>query len=423
MSPKPRIYRVVFLLILMICGVLASARTSHSETLEEMRMRIKDRNAQIAELEKEIAAYQKNLDATSQKSKTLKGEITRITTQIKKLNADITLTQRRIDVAEQEISELGSEIKTKEQKIIESREAMAGLIKSLDESSTDSLAELLLKNLRISDFFSDMEHLERVNQAIQANLMSLKDLKTDLEAEKGTQVVKKQQLEGLEDQLLDKKDLHESGKREQEQLLSVTKNQEALYQKMLQDKEKKRREVLDEIQKIEDELRKHIDSATLPEGRSGILAWPVKGSVLLTQSFGSTPESKILYNGKPHNGIDLKASTGTPLYAAERGVVRAIGDTDMFPRCLSYGKYVLIDHPNGLSTLYAHLSLIKVNKGDTVTREQLIGYSGATGYATGPHLHFTVYDSKTVEFKSSSVANSTCKLLPYGGYLNPLAYL
>ncbi|OGZ44708.1 MAG: hypothetical protein A3C84_02175 [Candidatus Ryanbacteria bacterium RIFCSPHIGHO2_02_FULL_48_12] len=423
MSLKPRTYKVVFLLSLIVCGIFFYARVTKSETIEEMRERIKSRNAEIAELEKEIALYQKNLDATSQKSKTLKGEIIRLTTQIKKLNADITLTQRRIDTAELEIRQLSSEIKTKEQKIVESREAIAGLIKSLDELTTDSLAELLLKNLHISDFFSDVENMQRLNQAIQINLISLRDLKIDLEEEKSTQVVKKQELEGLEDQLLDRKGLHESGKREQEQLLSVTKNQEATYQKMLQDKEKKRREVLDEIQKIEDELRKQIDPASLPEGRSGVLAWPVKGVVMLTQSFGSTPESKILYNGKPHNGVDLKASMGTPIHAAEAGVVRAIGDTDMFPRCLSYGKYVLIDHPNGLSTLYAHLSLIKVSKGDTVTREQLIGYSGATGYATGPHLHFTVYDSKTVEFKSSSVANSTCKLLPYGGYLNPLAYL
>jgi len=143
----------------------------------------------------------------------------------------------------------------------------------------------------------------------------------------------------------------------------------------------------------------------------------------LTQSFGNTPDSKILYNGKPHNGIDLRADVGTPLYAAENGVIKEIGDTDAFVGCLSYGKWILIEHANNLATLSAHLSRIAVAKGQTVTRGDLIGYTGATGYATGPHLHFTVYDASTVQFKKSTVPGSNCRFLPYGGYLNPLAYL
>ncbi|MEK7559747.1 MAG: M23 family metallopeptidase, partial [Patescibacteria group bacterium] len=158
-----------------------------------------------------------------------------------------------------------------------------------------------------------------------------------------------------------------------------------------------------------------------------ILSWPIKGAVL-TQGFGTTPYSKVLYNGKPHNGIDIKAPIGTEIFSAEGGVVKEIGDTDQFGRnsvrpCLSYGKWVLLEHPNNLSTLYAHLSLIRVQKGDIIKRGDLIGYSGSTGYAVGPHLHFTVYDSSTVQFGPSKIPRSTCSFLPFGGYLNPLAYL
>ena len=95
----------------------------------------------------------------------------------------------------------------------------------------------------------------------------------------------------------------------------------------------------------------------------------------------------------------------------------------MFPGCLSYGKWILIKHPNNLATLYAHLSQISALRGSIITRGDLIGYTGDTGYATGPHLHFTVYDAHTVQFRASNVPGSNCKYLPYGGYLNPLAYL
>lgn len=392
-------------------------------TINDLRSHITQRNDEIRKLEAEIAAYQKTLSETSQHSKTLQGEIQRLNTQIKKLTADIRLTEKRISATQLEISELKAEIATKEEKIDLERSAIAEILHELYIYGNASSVELLLGHASLSDFFGDISYSESLTDSIRAHISELREIKAGLEEEKRSQEEKEKGLLTLQDDLSDRKRLQENGKRDQEQLLTVTKSKETAYQTLLKDREEKRLAALDEIQRIEDELRKLIDPTSLPIPRAGVLAWPIKGTTLLTQSFGNTPEAKVLYNGKPHNGIDIKASVGTPVYAAEAGVVRGTGDTDAFPRCLSYGKWALIDHPNNLSTLYAHLSLIKVAKGDTVSKEQLIGYAGATGYATGPHLHFTVYDSRTVEFRSSSVTNSGCKLLPFGGYLNPLAYL
>ena len=104
------------------------------------------------------------------------------------------------------------------------------------------------------------------------------------------------------------------------------------------------------------------------------------------------------------------------------------GDTDKTCQGASYGKWILIEHDNGLSTLYAHLSLIKVSEGQIVTTSQLIGYTGNTGYSTGPHLHFTVYASQGVKVGSlkSKVAGCGTYYLPLASpnsYLNPLNYL
>lgn len=422
--PQTRINRVlvVSFVVSFVLGMYTYPPVLFAETVEELRARIDERNAEIAKLEKEIASYQKTLSETSEQSKTLKQEITRITTQIKKLNADISLTEKRIASTGLQIQELDEEIQTKESQIIQGKAAIADLLRSLQQSESTTLLEAMLMHNTISEFFSDIEQTQDVNATIKTRLDELRDLKTAQEEERTEQEEKKSALQDLESELGDRKKIHESSKSEQEVLLTQTKNKETAYQQLLSDREKKRQAVLDEIQRIEDELRKKIDPSTIPGGRSGVLGWPIEGATL-TQGFGATPESKILYNGKPHNGIDVKASIGTPVLAAEDGIIQELGDTDAFRGCLSYGKWILVKHQNNLSTLYAHLSLIKASKGDTVKRGQLIAYSGSTGYATGPHLHFTVYDSATVQFKSSSVSGSTCKFLPYGGYLNPLAYL
>ena len=152
---------------------------------------------------------------------------------------------------------------------------------------------------------------------------------------------------------------------------------------------------------------------------------------MITQYFGNTPFATAnpqVYNGHGHNAIDLGASPGTPLKSARTGVVLGTGNTDITCPGASYGKWVFIQHDNGLSTIYAHLSVISVSKGDSVETGSVIGYSGSTGYATGPHLHFGVYASSGSEiasFPSKSCAGKTYTMpvADISAYLNPLSYL
>jgi len=87
-----------------------------------------------------------------------------------------------------------------------------------------------------------------------------------------------------------------------------------------------------------------------------------------------------------HTGVDFKVPTGTKVVAAMPGVVLEAGSNVSWGP--SYGVSVIIDHGKGVRAIYAHLSAIKVKKGDTVLEKDLIGLSGNTGNSTGPHLHF-----------------------------------
>ena len=225
-------------------------------------------------------------------------------------------------------------------------------------------------------------------------------------------------------------------------MLKTTKNLEKGYQALLVEQEKKRAALEEEITSIEEKIKVTIDPSRLPSHGTGVLALPLPDMILescwgtnpvgdkncITQFFGNTDFSKTgVYQSKGHNGIDLRSDIGTQIFAAERGIIEGVGDTDIGCRGASYGKWVLIRHPNNLSTLYAHLSQVAVAPGQQIQRNNTIGYSGKTGYATGPHLHFTVFATQGVQIQSirSRVCGRmmTLPVSATNGYLNPLDYL
>ncbi len=116
---------------------------------------------------------------------------------------------------------------------------------------------------------------------------------------------------------------------------------------------------------------------------SGELLWPVDGAPL-TQGVGARIHPVYGYKSC-HTGIDLGASTGMPIRAAAAGVVLSTSSGG------AYGNLTLIDHGDGLTTFYAHQTAFAVSQGQRVSRGQVIGYVGSTGWVTGPHLHFEVH--------------------------------
>jgi murein DD-endopeptidase MepM/ murein hydrolase activator NlpD len=141
---------------------------------------------------------------------------------------------------------------------------------------------------------------------------------------------------------------------------------------------------------------RHLERHTQPpvKARHGLI-WPVEG--LLTSPFGERDHMMGGGGTQFHAGIDLSVPTGTPVQAAQEGIVVFAGDNG------AYGKAVKLDHPHGISTLYAHNSRLLVHVGQTVKAGQVISLSGSTGRSTGPHLHFEVHND--------------------GGPVDPLQYL
>lgn len=118
----------------------------------------------------------------------------------------------------------------------------------------------------------------------------------------------------------------------------------------------------------------------------GMFAWPCPGYKRISDEYGNRMHP-ILGVEKFHNGLDMAASSGTPILAAYDGDVVAADYSG------SMGNYIMIDHGSGLYTIYMHCSALYVSKGQTVYKGQNIAAVGSTGRSTGPHLHFSVRQS------------------------------
>ena len=390
---------------------------------------IEERNNAIESLEAEIAKYQGELKQLDGAKKSLQNEIRALDLTRKKLAADLSVTENKIDRTNYQLESLSTDITDKEGRIKDDRAAIAQSLRIVNTYDRHSFVENLLAAESFASAWDDVDAMKSLQISLQTRIEALDAIKSGLVDKQAESTKIKNQLTALRVQLSNQKKVIDYNTKEKNALLSATKNSETNYQKILKEKQALRDAFEQELLEFESELKLLKDPSSIPEAKLGTLSWPLD-SVFITQYFGNTKfaqENPLLYNERGHNGIDLRASIGTPIQAAQSGEVTGIGNTDAVCPGASYGKWVLVRHTNGLSTLYAHLSVISVSVGDQISGSSVIGYSGNTGYSTGPHLHFTVYATQGVEImdRKSRVCGGiyTMPIADLRAYLNPLSYL
>lgn len=426
-------YSIAFFIgVLIWPAFLAIPNVMAQTEAERLQAEIADRNDRLAEIEKEIAAFEAELQKVGAEKSTLQSAINQLELERKKIQADLRLTEGKISTTDVEIDKLSVEIEGANTGIDTNQAAIAEILRSLAANDDDTLLEMFLRNQNLSAVWNEVEELETIRQGMRERVSQLNYLKDVLEGKVEEESDKRSELVSLRNQYAGQQAILDGNKKEKSALLTATKNEEAEYQKMLSDKKAAREQLLKEVQAIESELRFILDPNTIPSKGSSVFRWPLD-NVILTQYFGYTKfalQNAGVYKNNMHNGIDLGAPTGTKIYAPLTGTVRFVGNTDSVPGCYSWGQWALVDHPNGLTTLYAHMSWTGVSAGQKLAAGDVIGYVGATGYATGPHLHFTVYVSEAVtvkrfnEFKAVTGCGSAYS--PFSaveGYLDPLDYL
>ncbi len=406
------------LLILCVGVPLVSA-----DTVSDIQAQIDTNNRQLEALRAEIAAYQKQLDTLAVEKNTLQSTVNSLALSQKQLATQIQATQNKISSANLKIRELSNSIGDKETLIAADQNAIAKALRIMAEGERQPLIAQLISSRSLGDAWQAAESMIQFNRALGEDVKELQTVRTELASDRDDVTDAKEKLVSLQSELSLQKKSTDLQKAAQQKLLIDTKSQESAYQKIVASKKAEQAAFESALFELESQLKYVLDPSSIPPAGKGVLRWPLT-SVSITQEFGKTSSSQRLYVSGTHNGVDFKAPIGTPVYAALTGTVMAT-NLGAVANC-QYGKWVLIKHLNGLATLYAHLSEVSVQQGSTVTTGQVIGFAGNTGYAIGPHLHFTVYIAEAISFKNYTCWNKAVvniPIAPTNAYLNPLLYL
>ncbi len=402
---------------------------AHADEASDLQAKINQRNTDIKALEKEIADYQNQIATLNGQESSLTSAIKALDLTEKKLQADINVTADKIDATSLRIQQLSKQIGTTQSTIDDNTRFVLASFRALGEEGGHTVLEVFLESRSLAQAWSGAAHLGILQNDLQGHIHDLNKAKTSLETNKAATEKAKADLVSLQKQLQGQEKAILATRAEKNDLLKQTKNSESSYKTLVTQKQALKDAFAQELLDYESQLQLVVHKANLPSTGSGALMWPLDKAII-TQYFGNTPFSTSnpqVYNGHGHDGIDLGASIGTPVHAARSGTVIGVANTDIVPGCYSFGKWIMVKHANGLSTLYAHLSVQSVAIGDVVSTGDVIGYTGNTGYTTGPHLHFGVYATEGTEIKlftnSRNCKGATIPIAVLTAYLNPLSYL
>jgi len=350
-------------LILALAALLPSVALAANPA--ELSQQIETIRREREALLEEQARLQAELEAVNRESRSLGTAVKSLDATRKKLASDIKITQSKISSTDLSIRALENNMADKEEKIGAHEKAIALALQSVSAYDTRPLWIDMLAATNFSDAWRDRTQLEGLSSSLNDEVASLRQTKNILNEEKKKKEAAKKQIVSLQGELTGQKIVVEESQKAKERLLAETKNKEASYQQMLADNLARQKQFEDDIYKLESELRIAIDPSLIPPARHGILSWPLD-NIFITQRFGKTAGSARLYASGSHNGVDFRASQGTRVLAVLGGTVEGTGNTDEQRGCYSYGRWVLIKHGNGLTSIYSHLSATLVRAGQAV---------------------------------------------------------
>jgi murein DD-endopeptidase MepM/ murein hydrolase activator NlpD len=350
----------------------AQTKTQDPKALNDKLSDVKDKREEV----------RRELSKVNAQRNRVKRDIRAVDADLTRVSGEIIRTANRLESASDRREELVGELNVATELMNEYRDRVEDRLRQMYRQPDHSVLTLLVGADSVGDFAERKTLLERIAKHDRELFDGLKDLKADIEGKKAEQ----EQLIGEIAQL---KTQHEQRAGELEQIQDEKKE-------VLQDLDKERRRLEREFAEF-DRASKQLESQiraiqAKASGKAGALKFdgqmikPANGPI--TSGFGRRYHP-ILKKYRPHEGVDIGAPNRSAISAAANGTVIKAGWMS------GYGNTVVIDHGNGISTLYGHCSVIYVKEGQSVTMGSKVAAVGSTGLATGPHLHFEVRKNGT----------------------------
>lgn len=307
--------------------------------------------------------------------------------QIANTNARISNTESQISDYNALISQAEAELADAQQREEAQYDLFCKRVREMEERGTVSYWSVLFKATSFSnllgrlDFINEvMDYDRQVIEDLQTLQAEIEEKKTGLEASRAELVTAKAELESQKKQLAAQRE-------EANKLVKEIDDNAAEYQATLDALEAEERRIEQQVK----QLQKQLEEQMAAEGKNyntnpGGYIWPVDSRYITSTVGGRNSPGGV--GSTNHKGTDIgRVGYTSPVYAAKAGTVIVA------TRSSSYGNYVVISHGTGNTTLYAHMSSIKVSVGTYVQQGQTIGITGSTGHSTGPHLHFEVVEN------------------------------
>ena len=392
----------------------------------------KEVESKIDLLQKEIDNITEDLSHVKGRRVTLEGELSILDKSRRQAVAEKELTEARIRKATLELGSLSTDIRERGDQVSVLSILLSSQIQQYNEIEQRGAVLAALSGESFLYSFQQLETFQTLGGSILDEIEKLNLLTQNLKISKERVSDETIALRGLERELKDREFILTQNVERQKDLVDTTKNEEGEFQLILKKKEEEREKLNQELLAYESRIQFILDPGTIPSPRKGLFRWPIDPPIRITQGFGRTAfaRSSGYYTRSSHPGVDFASSIGSSVYSPLGGRITAIGNTNAVSSCQPFGKWIIINHGNGLATLYGHLSLIKVREGEIVDSGDLIARSGNTGLSTGPHLHFGVYakDGLRVVPYSEISSSSRCRglKLPVAAQtarIDPIVYL
>lgn len=341
-----------------------------------------------AELKKEVEQAKQNknnaksqLDKVKNQRASVADEVLSIDKEINRVENEIERTSQAIEKSRADLLVKEEELKIAEANCLEYDESFKTRARIMYENGTSSYLEVLLGASSFGDFLSRVEMVKEIVEydrkvlgEMKASRDAIREAKEALEAERANLEAKEVELANMKIELGYRLEAKQG-------LLDQLYADEEEYKKAYEKAEADEKKIQQELQA--QAAREAANGTQTKYTGTGRFLWPCPASSRITSPYGYRIHP-VYKTKKFHAGIDVGAPYGSNIIAAEAGTVTTATYGS------GYGKYVVVSHGSGITTLYAHCSSLLVNVGDKVSRGQVIAKVGSTGVSTGNHLHFEV---------------------------------
>ncbi|MCX4338270.1 MAG: peptidoglycan DD-metalloendopeptidase family protein [Lachnospiraceae bacterium] len=380
---------IICLALILSCGTTSlTAQAVTSESIREKEREIEKAKEEVSGLKSSLTDVEKLKKELEQSKNDLTAFVRQLDGQLADIQDKIAQYNTMITDKEQEIEETMRDLDEAQARQERQYAAMKKRIQFMYERSDSFYLETLFGSNSIAGIVNRADYIEALSRYDRDKLDEYVATRKYVE-------LCKEELE-TEKQLLDEAKLAVEqeeanvntliGEKEA-QIVSVSgdiANKEAAI-KEYEDMIAQENAEIAALEKAvaEEKARLEAENAQARIYNGGLFAWPCPGYKRISDEYGNRMHP-ILGVEKFHNGLDMAASSGTPILAAYDGDVVAADYSS------SMGNYIMINHGSGLYTIYMHCSALYVSKGQTVYKGQNIAAVGSTGRSTGPHLHFSV---------------------------------